>query len=428
MVSAGDSGTVEAKPKRTRNAQEVLAAVAVALIAFWAPSTDTGLILRVLSAAAALAALLVATIGLELFEDYSATNQAKKANPFEVKIQKVELPTAPPGGVAAAASKMDEYLDGFPLSRSSDIKPIESGFQVLTDGQKLRARVIGGFANGWETGGKDWLEQRDLWMQAVAAAPRAAAARELNWMGIGALEPAGPPSITSKEVGFCVRVDGIVSKPELNGKMGAVVKGPGDNGRIGVRLEGTREPMSLNEKNLYPLAAFDALGVSIPCIRAFRANFAELLKGLTAAEAATSVMMPLLAVARGSLASSLTRLDKRDEAGRLLAAPATAFLCSADTDSIEDVFDAAEAHAAKQDKPEEVYVWLHPFCFDHHAEAMPMLWWATNFKQARERTRPCPLPPAPCPLPPAPCPLPPAPCPLPPAPCPRPRPGSRPCP
>ena len=165
---AVDAGAVEAKPKRTRNAQEILAAVAVALIAFWAPSTDTGLILRVLSAAAALAALLVATIGLELFEDYRATNQTKKANPFEVKIQKVELPTAPPGGVAAAASKMDEYLDGFPLSRSSDIKPLESGFQVLTDGQKLRARVLGGFANGWETGGKDWLEQRDLWMQAVA--------------------------------------------------------------------------------------------------------------------------------------------------------------------------------------------------------------------------------------------------------------------
>ena len=108
---AVDAGAVEAKPKRTRNAQEILAAVAVALIAFWAPSTDTGLILRVLSAAAALAALLVATIGLELFEDYRATNQTKKANPFEVKIQKVELPTAPPGGVAAAASKMDEYLD-----------------------------------------------------------------------------------------------------------------------------------------------------------------------------------------------------------------------------------------------------------------------------------------------------------------------------
>ena len=154
-----------------------------------------------------------------------------------------------------------------------------------------------------------------------------------------------------------------------------------DNGRIGVRLEGTREAMSLNEKNLYPLAGFEALGVSIPCIRAFRANFAELLKGLTAAEAATSVMMPLLAVARGSLARALARLDKRDEAGRRLAAPATAFLCSADTDSIEDVFDAAEAHAAKQEKPEEVYVWLHPFCFDHHAEALPMLWWATNFKQ-----------------------------------------------
>ena len=83
------------------------------------------------------------------------------------------------------------------------------------------------------------------------------------------------------------------------------------------------------------------------------------------------------------------------QAGRALAAPATAFLCSADTDSIEDVFDAAEAHAAKQDKPEEVYVWLHPFCFDHSAETMPMLWWATNFKQARERARPRPPTPDP---------------------------------
>ena len=129
--------------------------------------------------------------------------------------------------------------------------------QVLTDGKKLRARVVGGFANGWETGGKDWLEQRDLWMQAVAAAPRAAAALELNWMGIGTLEPAGPPGYTSKEVGFCVRVDGIVSKPELNGRLGAVVKGPSDatNGRVGVRLEGTREPMALNEKNLHPPAS-----------------------------------------------------------------------------------------------------------------------------------------------------------------------------
>ena len=110
-MASADSSTVETKPKRTRNAQEILAAVAVALIAFWAPSADTGLILRILSAAAALAALLGATVGLELFEDYSATNQAKKPNPFEVKIQKVELPTAPPGGVVAAAAKMDEHLE-----------------------------------------------------------------------------------------------------------------------------------------------------------------------------------------------------------------------------------------------------------------------------------------------------------------------------
>jgi len=38
-------------------------------------------------------------------------------------------------------------------------------------------------------------------------------------------------------------------------------------------------------------------------------------------------MMPLLAMAQGSLARALARLDKRDEAGRPLAAPATAFLC-----------------------------------------------------------------------------------------------------
>ncbi len=252
---------------------------------------------------------------------------------------------------------------------------------MLTGSKKLRARVKEGFANGWETGGKDWLEQRDLWMQAVVAAPRAAAARELNWMGVGTLEPAGTPRSTPLEVGYCVRVDGIVSKPELNGKLGTIVKGPNENGRLGVRLEGTREPMSLSEKNLQPLHAFETLGVSIPCIRAFRANFAELLSGLSAAEATTSVLTPLLAVARGSLAHSLSRKEAKDEAGRPLAAPATAFFCHADSEKIGDLFDAAEAHAAKQEKPEEVYVYLPLLCANHHAEPPPTLWWATNFRQ-----------------------------------------------
>jgi len=370
--------------KKKRNTNELLAAAAVGLIAFWAPASDSGLVMRVITAMLALAALFVATVGLEMMEEYKAT-QAKKANVFDVVVKKVEVPTAPPGGVFAAAAKMDEYLNGFPLKRSSDIKALESGFQVLTGSEKLRVKVNGGFANGWEVGGEDWLKQRDLWMRAVAAAPRATAAREANWMGVAQLEPAPPPAPSESakplEVGECVVVEGIQSKPELNGKHGTVVKGPNENGRLGVRLEGAREAMLLNAKNLQPMAGFDGLGVSIPCMRAFRANFAELLSGMTAAEACSDVTMPLCASARCSLAQALSRLGAKDEAGRPLTRAATVLLCHAETDRIDAVFDAAEAHAARQEKPEEVYVRLDLFCANFHAETPPMVWWQSAFRR-----------------------------------------------
>jgi len=52
------------KPARTKkSAQEILAAVAVAVIAFCAPNEDTGMVLRAVSAALALVTLLLASEG-----------------------------------------------------------------------------------------------------------------------------------------------------------------------------------------------------------------------------------------------------------------------------------------------------------------------------------------------------------------------------
>ena len=75
--------------KKKRNTNELLAAAAVGLIAFWAPASDSGLVMRVITAMLALAALFVATVGLEMMEEYKAT-QAKKANVFDVVVKKVE--------------------------------------------------------------------------------------------------------------------------------------------------------------------------------------------------------------------------------------------------------------------------------------------------------------------------------------------------
>jgi len=41
-----------------------------------------------------------------------------------------------------------------------------------------------------------------------------------------------------------VRVGGVVSKPELNGKFGTVLRAANEAGRLGVRLEGGKESKS----------------------------------------------------------------------------------------------------------------------------------------------------------------------------------------
>lgn len=69
-----------------------------------------------------------------------------------------------------------------PSALPGQVKPTDHGFQVLTGSSKLRARIRGGSAIGWEEGGPGWLKQRDAWMAAVAAAPRVSRVSELaSW-------------------------------------------------------------------------------------------------------------------------------------------------------------------------------------------------------------------------------------------------------
>ena len=108
--------------KKKVNPQEVLAAIAVASIAAWSPGQETYMLMRIIYAALALSGLFVASVGLEMAQEYMKTKAEPKVNPFEVKIMKVDLPTAPPGGVFEASCKMEEYLNGFPITLSSDVR------------------------------------------------------------------------------------------------------------------------------------------------------------------------------------------------------------------------------------------------------------------------------------------------------------------
>ena len=101
---------VDASEKKARTPTELLCAVAVAAIAFWAPAEDTGFILRTIGAAMALGGLLFAMIGLEMILDYQKKQAVPKANPFEVVTRKLDVPTAPPGGVFGAACNMSTLL------------------------------------------------------------------------------------------------------------------------------------------------------------------------------------------------------------------------------------------------------------------------------------------------------------------------------
>ncbi|KAL1496380.1 hypothetical protein AB1Y20_016335 [Prymnesium parvum] len=366
--------------KRMRTAQEGLAALAVACIAFWAPQDDTGLVMRVLYAAIALVCLFIASVGLELLQEWRHAKSTPKANPFEVKIVKVDLPTAPPGGVFEASCAMAKHLGGFEVTLSSEVRATEHGFQVLTGSMKLRARIRGGSAIGWEEGGPGWLKQRQAWMDAVAAAPRVAQVREADWHQVAQLEPADPPA-ASLDVGVAVRVEGVQAKPELNGKLGVVVKGDNGAGRFGVRLEGSKDAVSLAAKVLRPLEAFCGDGVSIPCLRSFREQYASLLPGLTVADAITSLVLPLTLSPRCSLAHALSRRKATDESGAPLTAAATVFFVYSDKMLLADLLEAVEAYAAEQEELGGVYVWLSLFCSNfHRAAELPLLWHLSTFK------------------------------------------------
>lgn len=267
----------------------------------------------------------------------------------------------------------------------------------MTDGTaRLRARVAAGHAVGFEAGGPAWEQARDDWVQAARAAPRVQAAKAAEWEGIAALArpecsavesegfAASSADVTPVGVGDTVKLDGLQSKPELNGKTGAVVKAANEAGRYGVRLEGTKEAMSLHGRNLTPLLPIESLGVSIACLRSFAAAFQPLSDGLTVAQAVNSLLRPLTDSSGLSLTAALQQKGAADEAGRPLAAEATLFAIAADSETFDEVLAAIEAHAVKAEKPEGVYVWLDIFSLSTHSNSVyerPMSWWNYGFKK-----------------------------------------------
>ena len=87
-------------------------------------------------------------------------------------------------------------------------------------------------------------------------------------MGIATMQPAEAPSDADCAKIFdagvtTVRIDGLAAKPHLNGKLGVVVKGVNESGRVGVRPEGQKDSLLLSTSKLEPLPAFDRLGVSV---------------------------------------------------------------------------------------------------------------------------------------------------------------------
>ena len=296
-----------------RSPQELLAAVAVGLIAFFA--TDGHVVVRAVLAALALLALLLATVGLEVLQDYQKQSKQPKANKFDIVVRKIDLPAAPPGGVFAAAAAMEKHLQGFALSAKPDVKPVENGFTVLCGNQRLRARVAAGTAFGWQVGEKGWLEGRENWMAAVRAAPRGAEVRRVNWMGVCELAASAPPtaeaaapdgSVEALEVGRAVRLQNLASKPELNGKPGVVAVKANENGRYGVRVDGVKEPMSIHGRNLAPMGKFDRVGLSVR-----RAQFGRAIRPRNSAAQFSAPCSDAAAPAAGARAALLPRRPLR---------------------------------------------------------------------------------------------------------------------
>jgi hypothetical protein len=392
--SSSQPAAAPAAGRRQRGAQELVAAVAVAVAGFLAPSSESGYFFRTASAVLALAALFALSVALELYQEANAKKAARAKNKFEVVTTRVELPASLPGGVFGAAGSMPELLNGFCVTTSTELKVIEQGFQLTSETdsgtRRLRARILSGDAVGWEQGGDEWEAQRELWMEAVRAAPRVAEVGRIGWKGVPSLAPEPPPpeaqpSDMSFEVGSVIRIDGVVSKPELNSRYATVVRAANEAGRYGVRLEGTKEAISMHGRNLFSLPQLDTLGVSVAALRSFRAAHGHLSRGLTVAQARHALLAPLTASSRLSLARALHRLGASDEAGRPLAAPATVMLIVADSEALDDALSAAEAHASASEAPGNEYVWLSAFSINSHApslEALPLAWWVGPFRKA----------------------------------------------
>jgi hypothetical protein len=175
-----------------------------------------------------------------------------------------------------------------------------------------------------------------------------------DWMGITTAEIApadvavDPPPPLAKD--SAVTVCGLQSKPELNGKAGVIVKDANEAGRFGVRLEGRADAMALKGANLQPLPAFDALGVSVPCLRSFRNAFAALTSGMTCAQVVEGCVRPLTGASRASLARALQCRGADDEAGRPLVAPATVPLIASHASASRS---RAEQSRAEQSRAEQ---------------------------------------------------------------------------
>lgn len=110
--SESETKGAEALPAIPRsNASQIFAAIAVALIAFWAPGEGTNVVLRILGSCAALGLLLLGSVGVEMVMDQLNARKKPKANPFEVVTIKADVPTAPPGGIFEAACNMSTHLN-----------------------------------------------------------------------------------------------------------------------------------------------------------------------------------------------------------------------------------------------------------------------------------------------------------------------------
>eukprot|EP00966_Prymnesium_polylepis_P164910 3812903-Prymnesium_polylepis.1 len=102
---------------------------------------------------------------------------------------------------------------------------------------------------------------------------------------------------------------------------------------------------------------------------------------LTVADAINAIIMPLTLSPRSSLTGALSRRAAADESGALLTGAANVYVVYSDKMLLDDLLDAIEAHAAKQEKLEDVYVWLSLFCDNYHRTAEePLIWHQSTFK------------------------------------------------